>query len=78
MRRRFIRFGRRRSTTFSDSRISTSPETGGRPSVVTLEENYRSTQGVLDAANALIAEGARQYRKVLRTTQGRPDIRRDT
>ncbi len=39
-------------------------------SVITLEENYRSTQGVLDAANALIAEGARQYRKVLRTTRG--------
>jgi len=39
-------------------------------SVVTLEENYRSTQGVLDAANALIAEGTRQYRKVLRARRG--------
>jgi DNA helicase-2/ATP-dependent DNA helicase PcrA len=39
-------------------------------SVVTLEENYRSTQGVLDAANALIAEGRRQYRKVLRARRG--------
>ena len=38
--------------------------------VVTLEENYRSTQGVLDAANALIAEGGRQYRKTLRATHG--------
>jgi DNA helicase-2/ATP-dependent DNA helicase PcrA len=43
---------------------------GAAASVITLEENYRSTQGVLDAANALIAEGTRQYRKVLRTTQG--------
>jgi DNA helicase-2/ATP-dependent DNA helicase PcrA len=43
----------------------------GRPgSIVTLEENYRSTQGVLDAANALIAEGSRQYRKVLSAHRG--------
>jgi DNA helicase-2/ATP-dependent DNA helicase PcrA len=51
------------------------PELGRPASVVTLEENYRSTQGVLDAANALIAEGERQYRKVLkahRGTGGRP------
>ena len=40
-------------------------------SVVTLEQNYRSTQGVLDAANALIAEGQRQYRKTLQATRGR-------
>ncbi len=33
--------------------------------VVTLEENYRSTQAVLDAANALMGEAARQYRKEL-------------
>jgi DNA helicase-2/ATP-dependent DNA helicase PcrA len=45
-------------------------ENGLAASVITLEENYRSTQGVLDAANALIAEGTRQYRKVLRTTRG--------
>jgi DNA helicase-2/ATP-dependent DNA helicase PcrA len=38
--------------------------------VVTLEENYRSTQAVLDAANALIAEGGRQYKKTLRATRG--------
>jgi ATP-dependent DNA helicase UvrD/PcrA len=37
--------------------------------IVTLEENFRSTQGVLDAANALIGEGSRQYRKTLRTTR---------
>jgi len=35
--------------------------------VVTLEENYRSTQPVLDAANALMSEGGRQYRKFLRS-----------
>ena len=33
--------------------------------VVTLEENYRSTQPVLDVANALIGEASRQYRKRL-------------
>ncbi len=33
--------------------------------VVTLEENYRSTQPILDSANQLIAAGKRQYRKNL-------------
>jgi DNA helicase-2/ATP-dependent DNA helicase PcrA len=37
--------------------------------VVSLEENYRSVQPVLDAANALIGEGRRQYRKNLRATR---------
>ena len=43
----------------------------GAAAVVTLEQNYRSTQGVLDAANALIAEGERQYAKTLRAIKGR-------
>jgi DNA helicase-2/ATP-dependent DNA helicase PcrA len=38
--------------------------------VVVLEENYRSTQPVLDAANALMADGGRQYRKFLRSSRG--------
>jgi DNA helicase II / ATP-dependent DNA helicase PcrA len=38
--------------------------------VVALEENFRSSQAVLDAANALIAEGDRQYRKTLRAIRG--------
>jgi DNA helicase-2/ATP-dependent DNA helicase PcrA len=46
---------------------------GSAARVVTLEENYRSTQGVLDAANALIGEGERQYRKVLRARRGDGD-----
>lgn len=33
--------------------------------VVSLEQNYRSTQPILDTANLLIAESARQYRKNL-------------
>jgi DNA helicase-2/ATP-dependent DNA helicase PcrA len=33
--------------------------------VVTLEKNYRSTQEILNAANCLIAESERQYRKNL-------------
>lgn len=33
--------------------------------VVTLEQNFRSTQPILDAANRLIAESERQYRKEL-------------
>jgi DNA helicase-2/ATP-dependent DNA helicase PcrA len=38
--------------------------------IVTLEENYRSTQPILDAANSLIAESTRQHRKVLRARRG--------
>ena len=33
--------------------------------VVTLEQNYRSSQPILDAANRLIAESERQYRKTM-------------
>ena len=36
--------------------------------VITLEENYRSTQAILDSANCLIAESERQYRKDLYAT----------
>ncbi len=39
-------------------------------SVVTLEANYRSTQPVLDAANALMREADRQYQKELRASKG--------
>jgi DNA helicase II / ATP-dependent DNA helicase PcrA len=38
--------------------------------IVTLEENYRSTQGVLDSANTLIAEASRQYQKKLQSSRG--------
>ena len=55
MRRRFIRFARRPSTTSSAFRTSTCRQNGLAASVITLEDNYRSTQGVLDAANALMA-----------------------
>lgn len=41
-----------------------------RAAVVTLEANYRSSQPILDAANALIHESARQHRKVLRAVRG--------
>ena len=37
--------------------------------VVTLEQNYRSTQPILDTANRLIAESERQYRKNLFSTR---------
>ena len=37
--------------------------------VVTLEQNYRSTQTILDSANRLIAESERQYRKNLYSVQ---------
>ena len=38
--------------------------------VVTLAQNYRSTQPVLDASNALMAEAPRQYRKHLLSARG--------
>jgi DNA helicase-2/ATP-dependent DNA helicase PcrA len=44
--------------------------------IVSLEENYRSTQPILDSANTLIAESDRQYRKHLFSQKkhgGRPD-----
>jgi DNA helicase-2/ATP-dependent DNA helicase PcrA len=37
--------------------------------VIALEENYRSTQPILDLANAVIERAAERYTKVLKTTQ---------
>ncbi|HEY1283844.1 MAG TPA: ATP-dependent helicase [Steroidobacteraceae bacterium] len=41
-----------------------------RAEVVTLAQNYRSTQEVLDVSNALMAEAPRQYRKHLLAVRG--------
>jgi DNA helicase-2/ATP-dependent DNA helicase PcrA len=38
--------------------------------VVKLEDNYRSTQAILDGANSLMAEAAKQFRKDLRSHRG--------
>jgi DNA helicase-2/ATP-dependent DNA helicase PcrA len=38
--------------------------------IVTLAQNYRSTQGLLDSSNALMAEAPRQHRKHLLSTRG--------
>ncbi len=40
--------------------------------MVVLAQNYRSTQQILDSANALMAEGARQHRKTLLGTRQSP------
>ena len=40
--------------------------------VIVLAQNYRSTQQVLDCANALMADGARQHRKTLLGTRQSP------
>jgi DNA helicase II / ATP-dependent DNA helicase PcrA len=40
--------------------------------MVVLAQNYRSTQQVLDCANALMADGARQHRKTLLGTRQSP------
>ena len=37
--------------------------------IVVLAQNYRSTQQILDSANALMADGARQHRKTLMSTR---------
>ncbi len=37
--------------------------------IVVLAQNYRSTQQILDTANALMADGARQHRKTLLATR---------
>jgi DNA helicase II / ATP-dependent DNA helicase PcrA len=42
-----------------------------RAEVVTLAQNYRSTQEVLDVANAVMAEAPRQYRKHLLSIRGK-------
>jgi DNA helicase-2/ATP-dependent DNA helicase PcrA len=41
-----------------------------RAEVVTLAQNYRSSQEVLDVANAVMADAPRQYRKHLLSTRG--------
>ncbi len=41
-----------------------------RAEVITLAQNYRSTQQVLDVANAVMAEAPRQHRKHLLATRG--------
>ena len=41
-----------------------------RAEVITLAQNYRSTQEVLDASNALMAEAPRQHRKHLLSARG--------
>ncbi len=40
--------------------------------MVVLSQNYRSTQQILDTANALMSEGARQHRKTLLGTRQAP------
>ncbi|MEJ1960251.1 MAG: ATP-dependent helicase [Gammaproteobacteria bacterium] len=46
-----------------------------RAEVVTLAQNYRSTQLVLDASNAVMAEAPRQYRKHLLSIRGQGTVR---
>ena len=41
-----------------------------RAHIVTLAQSYRSTQGLLDTSNALMAEAPRQHRKQLLSTRG--------
>jgi len=41
-----------------------------RAEIVTLAQNYRSTQGLLDSSNALMAEAPRQFRKHLLSVRG--------
>ena len=45
------------------------PRQFDHPAIVKLEENYRSSQPVLDAANALMKEASRQYQKDLHSAK---------
>ena len=40
--------------------------------VITLDRNYRSTQPILDTANAILAQASEGYRKALRSIDDRP------
>ena len=42
--------------------------------IVRLEQNYRSTQTILDAANSVIKNNVNRYKKNLWTSQGRGDL----
>ena len=66
MRRPSTRSAPRRSTTSS----AFPSASARRAEVVTLAQNYRSTQPMLDAANALMAEAPRQHRKHLLSVRG--------
>ncbi|MDZ7769806.1 MAG: ATP-dependent helicase [Woeseiaceae bacterium] len=50
-----------------DNILSFSDQYTPPATIISLEENYRSLQPILDSANCLIAEGERQYRKSLFT-----------
>ena len=65
-RRLSTRSAPRRSRTSSDSPIASGP----RPRSITLAQNFRSSQSILDAANALMADAPRQYRKHLLSMRG--------
>src|SRR5690606_8830533 len=58
--------------------ILDSPQHFARPAhVITLERNYRSTQPILDASNAVIAQAAERYSKTLwtdRASSARPAL----
>jgi DNA helicase-2/ATP-dependent DNA helicase PcrA len=44
--------------------------------VITLEENYRSTQPILDVSNAILSQMTRAFRKTLRTSRRGGDLPR--
>jgi len=46
------------------------PEQYPDAQVIKLEDNYRSTQEILDSSNALMAEAGRTYQKTLRAARG--------
>ena len=50
--------------------VSGSAGTSRRPTVILLEQNYRSTQTILDVANSIIARNVHRTPKNLRTDRG--------
>ena len=58
---------------FQDDFGDQAPDDSTR-TMVKLEENYRSTSTILEAANALIANNSERIDKVLRPTRGKEPI----
>ena len=54
--------------------FKTSIKDGTKPSLIKLEENYRSSSNILDAANSLIENNSERIDKVLKATKEKGEL----